>query len=171
MVGIDASRERIGRKLLKWGATNPNFLIDYAQGLGIIRFDWKGSHYEFRYKSKNATDAISKLSWSLARLIDCDIRGILPFSKTGREYLALPSPSDQQFPTKSFDDTVGSKWFAILGLNSHASNEEVKKKYRLLAGMYHPDRALKEDDKTIYETKFNEVAEAYNQIKKIRGEF
>ena len=50
-----------------------------------------------------------------------------------------------------------SKYYKILGLESSASENEVRKKYRLLAMKYHPDRNPSE---SAQET-FIEITEAY----------
>ncbi|HLN48078.1 MAG TPA: DnaJ domain-containing protein, partial [Steroidobacteraceae bacterium] len=52
-------------------------------------------------------------------------------------------------------------YYAILGLQRGASDEEVKKAYRRLARKYHPD-VSKESGA---EEKFKEVAEAYQTLK------
>lgn len=153
--------------MVEWGASRPEILSDYPNGLAIIRFKWKENNYEFRYKSKNASEALSKLSWSLCRIIDCDIRGILPFSKTGKDYLSLPAP--EGFKQQNPVDSINSEWFAVLGCNSNFSNEEIKKQFHSLAGMYHPDRALSSDDKPFYEKKMSELNRAYSEIKKVSG--
>ncbi len=50
-----------------------------------------------------------------------------------------------------------SKYYKILGLQSSASENEVRKKYRLLAMKYHPDRNENESA----QEKFIEITEAY----------
>jgi len=61
--------------------------------------------------------------------------------------------------------------YKILGLNSTATNEEVKKAYRRLAMKYHPDKVegLGEEVKKNAEAQFREINEAYEQIKTARG--
>ena len=66
-----------------------------------------------------------------------------------------------------------SNSYAVLGIDSRASNEEVKKAYRKLAQEYHPDRiaskGLPEEFNTFAHEKFREIQEAYEAIKKERG--
>jgi DnaJ-class molecular chaperone len=53
--------------------------------------------------------------------------------------------------------------YHILGINSNASEEEVKKAYKKLALKYHPDRnkGEREDES---KKKFQQIAEAYDKI-------
>ena len=59
----------------------------------------------------------------------------------------------------------------MLGLNSSATDEEVKKAYRRLAMKYHPDKVegMGEEVKKNAEAQFREINEAYEQIKTARG--
>ncbi len=52
-------------------------------------------------------------------------------------------------------------YYAILGVDKNASEEDIKKAYRKLAMQYHPDR--NPDDKTA-EEKFKEINEAYQVL-------
>src|SRR6184192_2858809 len=52
-------------------------------------------------------------------------------------------------------------YYAVLGLNRDASEEDIKKAYRKLAMKFHPDR--NPDDKTT-EEKFKEAKEAYEVL-------
>ena len=56
---------------------------------------------------------------------------------------------------------LGEKYYKILGLDSSASDTEVKKKFRELAKKYHPD---KNPDNPEAEDKFKEAAEAYEVL-------
>ncbi len=61
--------------------------------------------------------------------------------------------------------------YKILGINSGATDEEVKKAYRRMAVKYHPDKVatLGEDVQKAAEEKFKAVAQAYEAICKERG--
>src|SRR6185312_10290788 len=52
-------------------------------------------------------------------------------------------------------------YYAILGLQRGASEDEIKRAYRKLARKYHPDISKETDA----EEKFKEVAEAYQTLK------
>jgi DnaJ like chaperone protein len=61
--------------------------------------------------------------------------------------------------------------YKVLGLESSATDEEVKKAYRRLAMKYHPDKVegMGEEVKKNAEAQFREINEAYEQIKTARG--
>ena len=61
--------------------------------------------------------------------------------------------------------------YKVLGLDSSATDEEVKKAYRRLAMKYHPDKVegMGEEVKKNAEAQFREINEAYEQIKTARG--
>lgn len=61
--------------------------------------------------------------------------------------------------------------YKILGIDSSASDDEVKKAYREMAKKNHPDKVayLGEDVRKAAEKKFQEINDAYDRIKKQRG--
>lgn len=61
--------------------------------------------------------------------------------------------------------------YKVLGLDSSASNEEIKKAYRRLAMKYHPDKVegMGEEMKKNAEAQFREINEAYETLKTLRG--
>ena len=56
--------------------------------------------------------------------------------------------------------------YDVLGLPQGASEEEVKKAYRHLSRVYHPDANVNNPNKAQAEEKFKEVQQAYQQIMK-----
>lgn len=66
---------------------------------------------------------------------------------------------------------VTSDDYKILEVSPDATDEEVKKAYRLAAKKHHPDKVshLGEDVRKAAEEKFAQVNEAYERIKKARG--
>ena len=169
-IGIENSRNRAISKLRKWGATAISMPIDFATGTAVISFFYKGNSYSFRYKDKNGTEALSKLSWSLCRLIDCDVRKILPFASTAKEYLALPSGTINLGEAESVKaEYLSPEVFAELDLTYQASNDELQKQFKKLAQMFHPDRAINPEDKIFYSNKMAKLNEAFTKIKKARG--
>jgi molecular chaperone DnaJ len=58
--------------------------------------------------------------------------------------------------------------YDVLGIQSTASDDEVKKAYRLLSRKYHPDANINNPDKAAAEEKFKQVTMAYNDIIKAR---
>lgn len=61
--------------------------------------------------------------------------------------------------------------YKVLGLDSSATDEEVKRAYRRLAMKYHPDKVenMGEEVKKSSEAQFRMINEAYEQIKTARG--
>lgn len=53
-------------------------------------------------------------------------------------------------------------YYKILGIASHASQDEIKRAYRKLAKKYHPDMHQGDDQ---LEQKFKDITEAYDQLK------
>ena len=51
-------------------------------------------------------------------------------------------------------------YYKILGINKNATNEEIKKKYRLKCKQYHPDVSKEKDS----EEKFKDISEAYSVL-------
>lgn len=68
---------------------------------------------------------------------------------------------------------TANKYYAVLKCDENSTNEELKKQYRKLANEYHPDKieakGLPEEFIKFANTKFKEIQEAYENIKKERG--
>ena len=58
--------------------------------------------------------------------------------------------------------------YQVLGVSQDASEEEIKKAYRKLSRMYHPDANINNPNKAQAEEKFKEIQQAYQQIMKQR---
>ena len=54
--------------------------------------------------------------------------------------------------------------YSVLGVSRDASADEIKKAYRKLSRIYHPDANVNNPNKAQAEEKFKEIQEAYNQI-------
>ncbi len=81
---------------------------------------------------------------------------------------------DQSGNGRTFERNNGpslNDCYKILGVSSDATNEEVKKAYRVAAMKYHPDKVshLGEDVRKKAEEQFTKVNEAYDKIKAARG--
>ncbi|MGA0211705.1 MAG: DnaJ domain-containing protein, partial [Flavobacteriaceae bacterium] len=61
--------------------------------------------------------------------------------------------------------------YKILDITSNATNEEVKKAYRVMAKKYHPDKIQSQDPAMIKgaKEKFQEVQKAYETIQNERN--
>lgn len=84
-------------------------------------------------------------------------------------YLGITEADFQSIKAMFVPDT--DKYYKILEVAPTATNEEIKKAYRLMAIKYHPDKVqhLGEDIRLAAEQKFKMVNEAYDKIKKERG--
>lgn len=85
------------------------------------------------------------------------------------KYMGISSADFQSIKAmfvQDFDST-----YKILGIDSSATDDEIKKAYREMAKKYHPDKVayLGEDVRKSAEQKLQEVNEAYEKIKKQRG--
>jgi dnaJ domain protein len=80
------------------------------------------------------------------------------------------SQNDNNNPHNTTPNAL-AKAYAILGIQSNASAEEVKQAYRNMAKKYHPDRVITEDAaiKKGAEEKFKQVQEAYELISKFQN--
>lgn len=58
--------------------------------------------------------------------------------------------------------------YQVLGVSRDASEEEIKKAYRKLSRIYHPDANINNPNKAQAEEKFKEIQQAYQQIMKER---
>ena len=72
---------------------------------------------------------------------------------------------------KAMFDRFSTSAFQVLEVNPEASNDEIKKAFRRLAVLHHPDKVenLGPDFRKAAEEKFKSINEAYNQIKKERN--
>jgi DnaJ like chaperone protein len=65
------------------------------------------------------------------------------------------------------------RYYAILGINSKASDDEIKRQYRKLVKEYHPDKiaskGLPEEFNKFANDKFREIQDAYDAVRKERG--
>lgn len=95
------------------------------------------------------------------------------FSRTSTNYYySFDSDDYNRFYSQANNQNQNNKdWYSVLGVSSQASDDEIKKAYRKLILMYHPDRVATQDEKQKEEAtkKFREVQEAYENISKQRG--
>ncbi len=134
----------------------------HTQG-AMITFDYKGGSYTFSYKQAecSATSNLNTLCYGISRLIDLDIRGILPFQKTGREYLALTGGTETT--QNGVDD------YKTLETTPSINNVELKERYLILLKTNHPDKAVSEDQKNYMTEKTAAINTAYKRICQRRG--
>jgi DnaJ like chaperone protein len=85
------------------------------------------------------------------------------------EYMGIASSDFISIKNMFIPETDSS--YKILEIEPSSSNEEVKKAYRRMAMKYHPDKVshLGEEFRKTAETKFKNVNEAYEKIKRERS--
>lgn len=84
-------------------------------------------------------------------------------------YLGIPKADFESIKAMFFKDAKAN--YAILEIEPEATDDEIKKAYRRMAVKYHPDKIshLGEDFQKAAKEKFQQVQEAYENIKKERG--
>jgi len=89
------------------------------------------------------------------------------FEKSMISYLQLENKSDYhaEFQQVSADERV----YAILGLSSLSSNDELKSRYKELCKTWHPDMAISNEAKKEFEKRLSEINESWKKIKDERG--
>ncbi|MES2678823.1 MAG: TerB family tellurite resistance protein [Bacteroidota bacterium] len=83
--------------------------------------------------------------------------------------LHIPSTDFESIKSMFYRDVNSD--YHILGIESNATEEEIKKAYRQMAIRYHPDKVIQmgEEYQKGAKEKFQKVQEAYENIKKNRG--
>lgn len=138
---------------------------DAKINIALLRFNYKGKNYEFR-STKQTNSRLNM--WAISRVMEYKVRshimGIEEFDKSMVAYLMIEGTagSSQSMPIKE-------KNYAVLGLDSTCSNEEIVKTYKKLAKSWHPDMANSEESKEVFLKRFSEITEAYTEVCKERG--
>eukprot|EP00798_Chlamydomonas_sp_ICE-L_P024260 gene24260-9860_t len=133
---------------------------------------------EFDRKRKHAYDLVDAQDWTSAEMVFIDaLRAydkVLYISPERDEtkvmvmrvLLGLGNWEEAQERGREYHrDNQGNKeirsdFYKVLGLEKDANESEIKKAYRKLARIFHPDKVDGEEEKKIAEEKFREVAEA-----------
>ncbi len=84
-------------------------------------------------------------------------------------YFRITQNEYEQIKSMFYKDV--SNAYKVLGVESSASDEEVKKAYRKMAVKHHPDKFNQSGEEQLKaaKEKFQKIQEAYEQIKKERG--
>ena len=81
-------------------------------------------------------------------------------------YFRISRMEFEQIKSLFYKDT--SSYYKVLGINESSTNDEIKKAYRKMAVMHHPDKfnQLGEEQQRAAKKKFQKIQEAYEHIKK-----
>ena len=87
-----------------------------------------------------------------------------------KRYYQQSSSNQNQYSSSVKKNNPAESDYAILGMKSTDSNEDIKAAYRRLAMANHPDKVqhLGETAHSEAEKRFSKINEAYNRIKKVR---
>ena len=87
-----------------------------------------------------------------------------------KRYYQQSNSNQNQYSSSVKKTNPAESDYAILGVKSTDSNEEIKTAYRRLAMANHPDKVqhLGETAHSEAEKRFSKINEAYNRIKKVR---
>ena len=87
------------------------------------------------------------------------------------QIFGLPEPGYHSFKART--EPSDEHHFRVLGISPEASTDEIKSRYRTLVKEFHPDRiaakGLPDEFTDFAESKFREIQEAYEAVKKKRG--
>ena len=138
---------------------------DAKSNVAVLRFKFKSKDYEF-ISRKQSNCRLNM--WGIARVMEFKVRaqlmGIEDFSESMFRYKLegkVEPPADAT-PANEMN-------YVKLGISPLASNEEIQKRYKILAKMYHPDMSLSKEGKEEFTKKFQEINDAYFEICKERG--
>lgn len=146
---------------------------DARSNVALVRFRYGTQWYEFKSTKQNNC----RLNMhGIARVIEYKVRAHLmrieEFGNSMKAYLALenqsnyqPNTNQSQFSSSPTDE----KSYAVLGLSSLASNQELEQAHKKMAKTWHPDNALSQEAKKEFEKRMSEINSVWEQIKKERG--
>lgn len=145
-----------------------NTAYDAKMNVALIKFTYKDKSYEFRStKQSNCRLNMHGIARVMEYKVRAHIMGIEEFEKSMTAYLQLENKSDIQNEVNPIN--INEKNYITLGINSLASNEEIKLRFKHLAKTFHPDMALNQEAKAEFNKRFAEISEAYHNIKKERS--
>lgn len=158
-------------KVAKWKGKITKYSHDFPNKAALLGVEKDGKRYEFQLigkeKNMSASEAGARLCLRINQLIQMELDGIFPFSRTAKDFLALDAPagtmrSDAQGPDAE------SRFYDVLGLTPEASNTQVLVVWKKVARELHPDDAP-QDQRALLDAEFARASEAFSEIKKARG--
>lgn len=119
--------------------------------------------------------ALGQIRPGIVELLDSISKEFRIFEETGSAGVSSSQDNEQEYRRQWQEfkpsGAAGPEAYATLGLNEHASNDDIKKAYRNLVRQYHPDSLshLGEEEKKRASEKFLTVQQAYERIKRTRN--
>ena len=92
----------------------------------------------------------------------------------GKLLVQTAAGAQSNFPNAVRDaESASPAWFTVLNISPSATPDEIRQSYRTLVSQYHPDKVatLGAELKAVAERKSKEINVAYEEAKRVRGEF
>ena len=174
-IQTEKSIENAMREIRQWlsrigvsGGFDVDLKYDARMNVALLKFKYNGKNYEYRSTSqKNYRLNMHAIARVMEFKVRAHLMGIEKFDVSMSPYLALTSRQDDVRADEPINVVVDP--YAVLGISSLASNEEVELCYRRMAKAWHPDMANSEEAKAVFLNKFSEINEAHQKIKAERG--
>ncbi len=112
--------------------------------------------------SENIKKIVEKKKWEdFHKILDMMVENIRDLNKLAQKYHAGGQDSNDEVTTGEMNE---DRAYMILGLDASATPGQIKRVYRKLAEIYHPDKQIINND-----NRFKMITSAYTTLKKIRG--
>ena len=159
-LGLDSQSEKVAINIFRAAKDSPSTFQQFAhQFYGIFRAD-----KEMLY---SMLDLLHRLAMADGRMTDGE-RHLL---KEAADIFGLSDEEARHVVGDAI--SPGDEPYAVLGVSPNASMDEVKKRYRKLVTEFHPDKVMAkgmpEEFVQYAETRFREIQEAYESIRRTRS--
>lgn len=159
-LNLDPQSRQAAMNIFNTAAASPQRFEDFAS--------------QFYHSFRNQPQLLDMMIDIMLRVALADGRISPPEEQLIQTAASLFQMGDERYRAiKSRYQKETDRYYAVLGISSSASDEEIKKQYRQQVREYHPDtiasKGLPEEFTKFAEDKFREIQEAYEAIRKERG--